>query len=567
MITLCGWFMESLTPPNLGRHIGKYEILAFIGRGGMATVHRARLLGPAQASKEVALKLFHGHLSLDNNFVLMFLDEMRVAMALSHRNIVQTFDADRDGDTYFMVMELVDGFSASQLVQLNRGRSPLPLDIAVFIGMEVCAALDYAHNLQAVAGEPAGVIHRDLSPGNILISRQGDVKLADFGVAKVAGSLSTTAAHAVKGKLDYMAPEQAQGQVTHHSDLFSLGAVIYEMIGGQGIRSDPSLNAVRAYSSAPMPISARRPEIPASLEALVMGCLAPAPGERPPDARTLRQQLRQEHDRLIQHAPGIDPDPHARLQTYLEPLLASVAAPGANDNPAARLAQVMFDQVKDLPVDPTAQAVLARAPSQHTPLAVPVVEPPRAAEEIPQDIVIETALTIERRHIRRRSPLIITGIAILAMIVGGLILWWIQEDHDKKSASPPLAMIPAPDAAPLPADISTPDTAPPPDLSIPADVSVDQSPPPPPRKNRWKRRWRSKKRQVRRQPGRLFLNTQPWTTVYIDGKHVGTTPIQGLKLAAGKHRIRLVNTKQKVSRTITVRIRSGKSLRKVIVLH
>ena len=153
------------------RHLGKYELLSRIGEGGMATVYRARMHGPAHASRDVALKLIHPHLARLEDFVLMFLDEMRMAMALTHRNIVQTFDAGVVEGRYFMVMELVEGGSLRELLRRILGKEPIPLDVILFIGMEICSALDHAHNARSLSQDgPGGVVHRDVSPSNILLS-------------------------------------------------------------------------------------------------------------------------------------------------------------------------------------------------------------------------------------------------------------------------------------------------------------------------------------------------------------------------------------------------------------
>ncbi|MBW2735193.1 MAG: serine/threonine protein kinase, partial [Deltaproteobacteria bacterium] len=187
-----------------GTTIGRYEILQALGSGGMSTVYRACLHGPAGASKTVALKVIHPDLSRHAETQLMFLDEMRTTMALSHRNLVQTFDAGNADGLPFLVMELVDGVSLEELLTLET-RKRLPIDLALYVAAEVAAGLEYAHRSEA------GVLHRDVSPGNVLISKHGDVKLADFGVAKAAGQLAEDPL-AIKCKLSHMAPEQAHGQ-------------------------------------------------------------------------------------------------------------------------------------------------------------------------------------------------------------------------------------------------------------------------------------------------------------------------------------------------------------------
>jgi len=289
------------------RQVGRYEILSAIGRGGMGAVYRARIRGPADATRVSALKVIHDHLAADQSFVLMFLDEMRIAMGLTHRNVIQTFDAGHEGDLYFMVMELCEGWSLAEI--LTRLKGPLPIDLAVFIGMEVASALDYAHTLR-----PA-VVHRDVSPANILISTRGDVKLTDFGVAKAARRLTVTSADVLKGKLGYMAPEQARGQAEAASDLFALGAVLYEMASGQRIRRQSDIDSVIHGTIPPLRRVARVP-IPPDLERLITACLSPTIAERPRTAAVLRESLLKQHF-AIQAAGGQPLDSHRRLEAFL----------------------------------------------------------------------------------------------------------------------------------------------------------------------------------------------------------------------------------------------------------
>lgn len=247
---------------------------------------------PMRASKLVALKVLRPELVDAEGFSLMFADEVRLTMALTHRNIVQTFDAGSENEHHYMVMELVDGCSLHELLgAVTAAGEPFPIDLALFIASEVCAALDYAHTFRVVetgSSEP-GIVHRDISPGNILLSGHGDVKLTDFGVAKAAGRLAVTRAKAIKGKLAYMAPEQALGEVGPRSDLFAVGAVLYEMCSGRPIRDNPTIDDI--VDVAVGDIRRYRPTLPASLCDLLERCLAKWPEQRPPSADALRSQL------------------------------------------------------------------------------------------------------------------------------------------------------------------------------------------------------------------------------------------------------------------------------------
>jgi serine/threonine-protein kinase len=362
------------------RQIDRYEILSPIGEGGMAAVYHARFTAPGGASKQVALKLIHPHLSQEPELVRMFLDEMRVAMAMSHRNIVQTFDAGRYRDRYYLVMELMNRGSLS-------GVQPIPLDVAVLVAMEVCAGLDYAHSFRA---EP--VIHRDVSPANILLSDQGDVKLADFGVAKVRGRLSVTTTGVVKGKLRYMAPEQARGEVDRRSDLFSLGAVLYSLVAGTPLRPNPSLEQAR-YGVDRVEFPPGRSEaIPIGLQRVIARCLDRELERRPESAAELRTLLGRELE-LIQLKLGTGGDPLTRLRGFFARRPATVPEPEAGGL-ARRLADAVMQAALDVPTDPRRQALLEEAetdPAQTGPPARP--DDARTAETSVSPIRMRASLT------------------------------------------------------------------------------------------------------------------------------------------------------------------------------
>jgi eukaryotic-like serine/threonine-protein kinase len=514
-----------------GRQIGRYEIESFVGRGGMSTVYRARLLGPAQASKLVALKLIHSHLARKRSFVLMFLDEMRLAMKLEHRNVVQTFDAGQVDDDYFLVMEHVDGGSLLQLLERQRATGEaLPLDIAVFVAMEVCAALDYAHGLL-----PRGVVHRDVSPGNILLSRQGDVKLADFGVAKAAGQLAHTQVDMFKGKLEYMAPEQARGEPNPRSDVFSLGIMLYELIGGEPLRRQPTLDSVRSHRGVKTPLESLREGISPRLDRAVMRCLAPGPDDRP-DADEMRQELRGELRRLV-HDDG--PEPHIRLRDYLADLV------DAPESGTSRVAQALIAKVKELPVDRghRRRTVTSEA-------GAPAGAPSDAPSDAPRTIPLADEEAAEAGPGGAQNNRMVYTATVAILLVSGVIIWLLATEGTGTEAVVQAAI----DAA----------WTPPVRDSAAAGQAVLGRATVKPAAS--KRRIRPR-RPRRRRTGRLTLNTEPWTAVFIDGRRVGETPIEGLALSSGFHSMLLVNRGEKISRTLRIRISPGKTLRKVLVLH
>lgn len=222
--------------------LGPYELLQRIATGGMAEVYLARRAGPHGFQKVVAVKRILPQLAQDTDFVAMFVDEARVCARLAHPNIVQVFDfGEHDGELY-MAMEYVDGTTAARLVRAAASRGEeVPLDAALYIALGVLRGLDYAHNARDDEGKPLDLVHRDVSPGNVLIDRSGAVKLTDFGIARAAEIERRTDAGQLKGKLGYMSPEQVVGrELDARSDLFTVGIALAELVMLRPLFSGPS---------------------------------------------------------------------------------------------------------------------------------------------------------------------------------------------------------------------------------------------------------------------------------------------------------------------------------------
>jgi serine/threonine protein kinase len=199
----------------------------------MATVNRAEMQGLAGFRKQVALKRLHPHVAADPTMVQSFVHEARLASQLRHPNVAQTYDLGMVDGTYFIAMEYIPGPTLTQLLrQSTSAAGPLPIPIALAILGQICDALDYAHNLSDDKGKPLGIIHRDVSPSNIIVSNTGVVKLIDFGIAKAAGS-DKTQTGLIKGKFAYMAPEYIRGQLDLRADLFGLGVIAHELLTGR----------------------------------------------------------------------------------------------------------------------------------------------------------------------------------------------------------------------------------------------------------------------------------------------------------------------------------------------
>lgn len=234
------------------RPFGKYFLTDRIAVGGMAEIYKAKTFGVNGFEKTLAIKKILANFSADKEFTAMLTDEAKLVVSLSHPNIVQIYDLGRVGSDYFISMEFIDGVNLRELI--NRGQEigkQIPTDVAIYLASEICKGLDYAHNKRGVDGKSFGIVHRDVSPHNILVSFEGDVKIVDFGIAKAVMNVSTTQMGTLKGKVTYMSPEQAVGKpVDHRTDVFSCGIVLYELLSFERLFSGDSqievLNVIRS---------------------------------------------------------------------------------------------------------------------------------------------------------------------------------------------------------------------------------------------------------------------------------------------------------------------------------
>lgn len=275
--------------------LGQYILLEKVASGGMAEIFKAKKIGIEGFEQVLAVKRILPHLSSDEEFVRMFIAEAKLVAQLTHKNIVQIYDFGKEEQNYFIAMEYVRGKDLKALLKkVSLERRKLPVAIAVFIAKEVAAALSYAHSQKDSAGNDLNIIHRDISPQNILVSYDGEVKIVDFGIAK-ASTHSKTTTGMLKGKLSYMSPEQAWGKsVDHRSDIFSLGVVIYEMLTGrklfQGDSEVGTLEMIRKARIEPLP-SAVNMDLPSGLESKVLKALAREASERYQNASDMELDL------------------------------------------------------------------------------------------------------------------------------------------------------------------------------------------------------------------------------------------------------------------------------------
>jgi serine/threonine protein kinase len=257
----------------------RYRITERIAAGGMAEVFKGIAESMQGFRKNIAIKRVLPALTKNKKFVAMFLDEARLSLHLQHANIVQVFDIGHADETYFIVMEYVDGVDLKQMLEWRRriGKR-LTIGQTIYIMMETCKGLAYAHDvLHPETNEPMGIVHRDVSPPNVLISRNGEVKLADFGLAKAASQLETTDPGVVKGKMSYLSPEAARGEeVDRRADIFAAGILLYEMLTGKRLfYGDSDYQTVELVRAAKVPpIAPQNPEVEPEIEEICRKALA-----------------------------------------------------------------------------------------------------------------------------------------------------------------------------------------------------------------------------------------------------------------------------------------------------
>lgn len=280
-----------------GVRLGRYELLDLLGTGGMAEVFRARCSGPGGFQRTVVVKRILPAHGRDQAFVKMFVSEAKILGMLHHPNVVQVYDFGESDGVLFLVLEYVDGPSLAEAISALRsvGRAVPPLVVAR-IAYEVCRALDHVHNLNGADGAPLNVIHRDVTPSNILLTSAGGIKLLDFGVAKYRASQARSQVGSFKGKPAYLAPEMLERrQMDRRSDLFSLGIVLHELLTLERLFEGQS-QSVTFYRLMNMKIpspSRNRPDVPPAVDAIVMKALERDPARRYQSAREMADELDQ----------------------------------------------------------------------------------------------------------------------------------------------------------------------------------------------------------------------------------------------------------------------------------
>jgi TonB family protein len=293
------------TPPvkeaEPGINFGQYLLLGKIATGGMAELYKAKRKGVEGFEKILAIKKILPHMSDNEEFITMFIDEAKLAAQLTHHNICQIFDLGKIENSYYIAMEYVHGKDLRAVLKSARSKEkPIPVELAILIISKICSALDYAHRKRDLNGQPLNLVHRDISPQNILISYEGEVKLVDFGIAKAATKVHVTQHGALKGKLLYMSPEQAWGRsVDRRSDLFSLGVVLYELLTGRPLFFDDNDTEVtileKVREARVIPVREINQRVPPDLEKIITKAL----NKKQEDRYQLASEMQKDLDNLF----------------------------------------------------------------------------------------------------------------------------------------------------------------------------------------------------------------------------------------------------------------------------
>lgn len=571
---------DNASTPTLA--IGRYHVRSRLGLGGMGEVYLATAVGPEGVQKPVAIKLIRQLHQQNQDVVGMFIEEAKVSFLLTHPNIVQTYEIGQVEGHYFLVMEYVDGTNLEELVGFfaSRLQQPLPAAPSLYIASQVARGLSYAHTLEDQQGRRLNIVHRDVSPSNVLLSKDGLVKLSDFGLAKSTLRRVESRSGQIKGKLAYMAPEQLRGEeADSRADIYALGVMLYEMLSGANPFGQPNAIDIgqRLKQEKIQPLGERAPHLEPEVVVIVEQCTATEPADRFASARELQQriddcmrklklsvsdyELAEFITRARREAESRPHAPHpfdralgmelkkvageAGASTFIKvptdddgsaaPAVAETALPPPERRSSRWLVLLMaaavamgvgLFMVLRRPVEPS-RAIERKIAS------VELAADSRAKPDVRPNMAADAGRTTATLNVRSVPE----GAAVF---VGG-----------KLRGTTPLSLSGVQPNRPIPVRIR---------LSgyrlyeqqvtLEPGGYLDLRPKLQPIRARAPRAW-----------GTLSVNSEPWSIVYLDGKRIRSTPLLGYKLAAGQHKVRLVNPAKKLQTIRKVIIRPDRETR------
>ncbi len=492
----------------------------------MAEVFKAKLAGAAGTEKLVCIKRILPHLSKNQDFLSLFIKEAKVALPLTHGNITQVFDFGEEAGVYYLAMEYIAGQNLHEVLKRVRETGGLiEIGASLHIASEVCKGLQYAHSYVDGAGQKHEVVHRDVTPHNILLSYNGEVKLTDFGIALAATKLGGGSDDGVvRGKACYLSPEQADGHPgMPQSDVFSLGAVLYEMLTGLRLfEADTEAETLRRVRELEVePPSRYNGAVDESVDAVVMRALSRDPQKRFARAGEMQVELAQ-----VQHRRHPD-FTAATLAQALKDLfaweLSQLESAGAASDPTRD--RLLF-QLSRAGVKVDTSASTSELLELGT-VAIGGVKPPPPPAAL-----------------RRRRQILVA--AALGILLGGAVFLGIrlrpgQGSGDAEEDEPALAFAASEETT---------------DHLMP--VSAKPAPTPPSKKDIKEAVREKRKKAAAAGMGFVSLNSWPWSVVYLDGKRLpGNTPIFGFRVPAGRHQLRFVNPELGLSKQAEVTVEPG----------
>ncbi|MDB4939485.1 MAG: serine/threonine protein kinase [Labilithrix sp.] len=385
------------------RSVGRYALHAEIASGGMATVYFGRLLGPVGFSRTVAIKQLHPQFAKDPDFVSMFLDEARLAARIGHPNVIQTVDIVVTSGELFLVMDYVPGESLARLMRALGSRDErIPVDIACTIMSNVLHGLHAAHEAKNERGEPLDIVHRDVSPHNVLVGVDGVARVLDFGVAKAVGRLHTTREGGLKGKLPYMAPEQIEGKVDRQSDIYSASVVLWEALTGRRLfEGDEGTILAQVLGGMIPPPRSIVPDLPEALEALTLRGLA----------RNAEQRFETAREMALALEACATFTPPSKVGDWVSTIAA--------DTLAKRSALVA--EIESLPGSteiPKGESPLAHLQREGATTAVVASESSSATQPSSVRSGTDEAVAAARTPPRRRGAIALAGVAVAVAAIG-----------------------------------------------------------------------------------------------------------------------------------------------------
>lgn len=564
---------------------GKYKLLRRLGKGGMAEVFLAKQVGLDGFEKLVVVKRILPHLAALDDFVRMFMDEARTAADLRHPNVVNIFDIGEDAGTYYMAMEFLHGHDIRAIqrhsVKMNR---PIPLGATLQIVLDAANGLYHAHTKADLSGAPLHIIHRDISPQNIITTYDGATKIVDFGIAKATTQTTETQSGVVKGKYTYMSPEQVGGKkLDHRTDQFALGIVTWELLTMRRLfKRENEMKTLAAITECSVPPPSRYADVPKSLDRIVQKALHK---DRQRRFKNCQEFMVAIEDFLMEERVAHSP---SRLGNFLTALFAEELkeeeARGVGYSDQESLASVKIDATQ-----------AARRRPRPTESLRAVSESDGIQVGAPDDL---TVVSGPRPQTSRRG-LMLTAILLLVGAGVAAAFWFIPSGQDAAEVAREVVIRSTPRGATLIVDGQKSDETTPVVLrdvaaatphklvlslegyktqeltrtfsggneQVGVDVEMvplaEASPavevsPKPDRTERPKKP-RRPSRTRKAEEGKLSISVKPWAKVYVDGKYYDTTPFPAFEIPAGKHRLKFVNTDLKKSQTKNVVVKSGKT--------